>query len=306
MTNRPVQPDPSFITGGVAKTPFVLRQDPVQLFKTRASRFRFLAKTSELASYLEFLADLADVQAVLIQQLPEPVPLSTAQLERAAKARLPLIARTDLATDKQLQSCLTSLCDAAASLTMPDSARQALDAVRDASTEDRNWLLANVLDDKIPEDSVAPHVFAAAAVQVYLTHLAAGLPVDALQPVATGVCPSCGGKPVTSSVIGLRDIENVRYASCASCSTQWNEVRITCLCCGSTQGISYHSAETQDATVKAEVCTGCNHWVKILYQIRNASLDPVADDVGSMGLDILMKNETSFEKGGFNPFLVGY
>ncbi|HLU14395.1 MAG TPA: formate dehydrogenase accessory protein FdhE, partial [Burkholderiaceae bacterium] len=64
--------------------------------------------------------------------------------------------------------------------------------------------------------------------------------------------------------------------------------------------------DTKDATVKAEVCTECDHWVKILYQVRNASLDPVADDVGSVGLDILMRNETDFTRGGFNPFLAGY
>ncbi|NLB58290.1 MAG: formate dehydrogenase accessory protein FdhE, partial [Gammaproteobacteria bacterium] len=45
--------------------------------------------------------------------------------------------------------------------------------------------------------------------------------------------------------------------------------------------------------------------VKILYQVKNASLDPVADDVGSLGLDVLMK-DTEFTRGGFNPYLVGY
>lgn len=306
MTHDPIQADPSFITGGVAKTPFVLKQDPVQVFKTRAARFRFLAQSSELAPYLDFLAGLADVQATLAGQLPAPVPIATQQLEQASRAGLPLIDRAALIDHEPLQQCLADLCDAAASMSMPETALQALEAVCQADADDRRWLLANVLADTIPEDTIAPHVFAAAAVQVYLAVLAQGLPDDALKPVATGVCPSCGGKPVTSSVIGLRDIENVRYASCSSCSTQWNEVRIKCLCCGSTEGISYRSADTQDATVKAEVCTVCDHWVKILYQVRNASLDPVADDVGSMGLDTLMKRETTFKKGGFNPYLAGY
>jgi len=85
-------------------------------------------------------------------------------------------------------------------------------------------------------------------------------------------------------------IENVRYAACAGCAIRWNEVRVKCLCCGSTQGISYRSVETVDATVKAEVCRECKSWVKIFYQVKNPSLDPVADDVGSPGLDILMKD----------------
>lgn len=306
MTHTPIQPDPSFITGGVAKTPFVLKRAPVQIFKARATRFRFLAQSSDLAAYLEFLADLSDLQATLAVQQPEPEPIAADQLARAGEARLPLIDRASLADHQALHDCLMALCEAADALSMPDAARQALEAVRKADHDDRRWMLVNVLRDEIPADSVAPHMFAAASVQLYMARLAASLPEDALQPVSTGVCPACGGKPVTSSVIGLRDIENVRYASCGCCATQWNEVRIKCLCCGSTKGISYRSAETQDATVKAEVCSECNHWVKILYQVRNASLEPVADDVGSMGLDVLMKNETSFKKGGFNPFLVGY
>ena len=306
MVNNSIQPDPSFITGGVAKTPFVLRQEPVQLFKTRALRFRFLAQTSDLAPYLEFLADLTDIQASLAQQLPAPEPTSAEQLARATEARLLLIDRASLVEDQSLHACLDALIEAAVSIEMPEPARQALDALHQADADDRRWLLANVLADTIPKDSVAHHVFVAAAVQLHMARLSASLPADALQAVATGVCPACGGRPVTSSVIGLRDIENVRYASCSCCATQWNEVRIKCLCCGSTKGISYRSADAEDATVKAEVCDECDHWVKVLYQVRNASLEPVADDVGSMGLDILVKNETSYLKGGFNPFLFGY
>lgn len=307
MSDRSIQPDPSFITGGVAKTPFVLRQDPVQMFRTRAERFRFLAQSSDLASYLEFLAELAELQAMLAQQLPVPESIAADQLTRAGQAGLPLIDRSVLAGDAALHACLRALCDAAhADIDMPAPAQQALEALRHADSEDRRWLLANVLADTIPEESVAPHLFAAVAVQVHMARLAARLPDNALQPVATGVCPACGGRPVTSSVIGLRDIENVRYASCSCCATQWNEVRIKCLYCGSTKGISYRSADVEDATVKAEVCKECNHWVKVLYQVRNASLEPVADDVGSMGLDLLMKNETPFRKGSFNPFLTGY
>lgn len=306
MANHPIQPDPSFITGGIAQTPFVLRQDPEQLFRTRAERLRFLAQSSDLASYLEFLAGLTDIQATLAGQQPAPLAVAPDQLARAGQAGLPLIDRANLVEDESLHACLHALCKAAESLSMPESARQALDAVRDATAEDKRWLLANVLADTIPEDSVAPHLFVAAAAQVHLAGLAASLPLDALKPVATGVCPACGGRPVTSSVIGLRDIENVRYATCSCCAVQWNEVRIKCLCCGSTAGISYRSADDENATVKAEVCAECKRWVKVLYQVRNASLEPVADDVGSMGLDILMKNETTFQRGGFNPFLIGY
>lgn len=166
-------------------------------------------------------------------------------------------------------------------------------------------MFLNLAGDQIPADATAPHLFAAAAFQLHLTRLAATLPAAGVTPLATGHCPACGGKPVTSSVIANETIENVRYCTCASCATQWNEVRIKCMGCGSTKGIAYRSVETHEATVKAECCTECRSWLKILYQTKNPSLDPVADDVGSLGLDLMMR-DTGLTRGGFHPFLAGF
>jgi FdhE protein len=301
-----LQPDPLLI-GGVPKPPLALLPDPVALFQGRARRFAFLAQDHELAPYLRFLAELSRLQARLAATLApiEPIPIPTDSRARAAQAHMPPIDRHALGGDPALAATLQALLDGAAALEMPDAARAALDAVLLADAVDRRWLLDNVLGDDIPADSVAPHLFAAAAVQVHLARLAAGLDADALVPVATGVCPACGGHPVTSSVMGMQGIENVRYACCAGCATQWNEVRVKCLCCGSTRGLSYRSVGTDEATVKAESCRECNAWMKIFYKVKNESLDPVADDVGSLGLDILM-GDAGVRRGGFNPFLVGY
>jgi len=298
------QPDPSMI-GGVPKPPLALLPDPVPLFQGRARRFAFLAESNELAPYLRFLADLSKLQARLAVTLPAVEPVSPDAAARAARAHMPPIDRQALADDPALAATQQALLDSAVALEMPDAARSALEAVLAAGAEDRRWLLGNVLGDDIPADSTAPHLFAAAAVQVHLARLAAGLDAGTLVPVAIGVCPACGGRPATSSVMGMQGIENVRYASCAGCATQWNEVRVKCLCCGSTKGLGYRSVDTVDATVKAEHCGECGSWVKIFYRAKNPSLDPVADDVGSLGLDILMR-DAGVRRGGFNPFLVGY
>ncbi len=303
MSDDP-QPDPSLI-GGVPKPPLALLPDPVSLFQGRARRFVFLAESNELAPYLRFLAELSKLQARLAVILPQVGPVSPGAAARAAQARMPPVDRRALADDRALAAALQALLDGAAGLDMPGAARSALEAALSANAEDRRWLLGNVLADDVPADSTAPHLFAAAAVQVLLARLAAGLDADALVPVATGVCPACGGRPSTSSVMGMQGIENVRYASCAGCATQWNEVRVKCLCCGSTKGLGYRSVDTVEATVKAEHCGECGSWVKIFYRVKNPSLDPVADDVGSLGLDILMR-DAGVRRGGFNPFLVGY
>ena len=299
-----LEPDPSMI-GGVPEAPLAFLPEPVKVFQTRARRFAFLAQSSRLGPYLKFLADLSSLQARLSVTLPPVTPLSAERLMQARAANMPPIDRAALVEDPLLLETLTALCAGAAELEMPEPARAALEAVAAAESEDRRWLIENILADSIPEDAAAPHLFAAAAVQVHLARLAAGLEAQALVPVGGGVCPCCGGRPVTSSVMGTQGIENVRYATCAGCAAQWNEVRVKCLCCGSTKGIAYRSAETHEATVKAETCSACKSWVKIFYQVKNASLDPVADDVGSLGLDMMMK-ETPFKRGGFNPFTVGY
>lgn len=301
---KDIQPDPSMI-GGVPQAPLVFLPDPVKLFDTRARRFAFLAQTSRLGPYLTFLAALTELQARLAAEDPAPEPPSAEQIARAKAAKMPLIDRAALAGDPALIRLLDRFCDEAAKLEMPEPARLALKAVAAADEGDRRWLLSNVLSDTIPEDSAAPHLFASAAVQVHLARLAAALDANDLQPIRTGVCPCCGGRPTSSLVTGTPGIENVRYASCMSCATLWNEVRIHCLSCGTNKGITYRSAETTEATVKAECCAECHSWVKIFYQVKNPSLDAVADDVGSIGLDMMMK-ETDLKRAGFNPYLAGY
>jgi len=91
----------------------------------------------------------------------------------------------------------------------------------------------------------------------------------------------------------------------------WNEVRVKCIACGTTKGVGYRAVEIEGdpegktAVIKAEVCDECKSWTKILYQNRNPSLEIIADDVASLGLDLLMK-DSEYKRAGFDPFLVGY
>jgi FdhE protein len=45
--------------------------------------------------------------------------------------------------------------------------------------------------------------------------------------------------------------------------------------------------------------------VKILYQVNDHLLEPLADDVATLGLDMLLAEE-GWKRGGHNPFLLGY
>lgn len=298
-----LQPDPSMI-GGVAKVPLARLPDPQAVFSTRASRFDFLAgHYDNLAPYLRFLAGISQAQAELVRELPMPEPMTTERIELTRASRMPPLDRN--AMHDGVATALDRLIDKLSGLEMPEPARLALDALRQATSQDRDWVIGNVLTDTIPADSVAPHLFAAAALQVHAAMLAAALPLGKLVPIRTGICPACGGRAASSLVTENIGAEGARYCSCATCQTLWNEVRVKCTCCGSTKGITYRSVETGEATVKAECCRECGKWVKILYQNKNPTLEPVADDVASLGLDLMMR-ETEWSRGGCNPFLTGY
>ena len=85
----------------------------------------------------------------------------------------------------------------------------------------------------------------------------------------------------------------------------WHAVRIKCVLCGSTEGVSYRSIEGRPDTVKAETCDKCGQYVKILYQVKDRTLDPLSDDIASLDLDMLLAGE-GWTRGGHNLFLLGY
>ena len=106
-------------------------------------------------------------------------------------------------------------------------------------------------------------------------------------------------------IAGWHGAETARYASCMLCATLWNEVRVKCLVCSSTKGIGYQEIDGQGGTIKAETCDECSSYVKVLYHDKDTTLEPVADDVGSLGLDQLLR-DGPWRRAGLNPFLAGY
>src|SRR5690606_21052538 len=143
------------------------------------------------------------------------------------------------------------------------------------------------------------HAFVAATLQVHFARLAAQLDPATLKPVGDGACPVCGAPPSTSMVVGWSGSHGARFCSCSLCGTLWNYVRAKCTLCGSTKDISFQSVESGPETIKAETCGVCQGYVKVLYQDKMPQADPIADDVASLGLDLLVR-ELDFRRGGVN------
>jgi FdhE protein len=301
-----VQPDPSAI-GRLLKPAFAILPDPPRLFALRAERFGVLAEDSELSPYLRFLAGLTAAQADLAAMLPPATPIPPEQVARARENCMPPLDRAAMAASPSLRHLVTGFLNAVAPLAKPAPAAEGLERLRHAAPEELDEMLGNVMTNSFPVEALPQHLFLSAVAQVHAARLAATLDAARLVPLETGLCPVCGGPPVSSLVVGRQGAEGARYAACAFCGTHWNEVRVKCLACGSTKGVGYKEAEGEGeaATVKAETCDSCRSWIKILYQNKNPSLEAVADDVASLGLDLLMQ-DTEYRRAGFDPFLIGY
>jgi FdhE protein len=291
--------------GEIAAPPFVRRPDPLALFSTRAARFRTLAESHELGPYLRFLAALSDCQHRIQQDLPEPEMPAADVRARAREHAMPPLDRGRFTADAALDATLDRLFARAAEIDMPNDARTALARARDGDAAARDQMVRAVLADAIPVETLADHVYVAAALQVHFTRLAARLDATVLVPVGEGVCPSCGGAPVASAIVGWQGAHGTRFCTCSLCATQWHVVRVKCVLCESTKGIAYQELDSGPDTVKAETCESCHGYVKILHQQKNPKLDPVADDVATLGLDILLR-ESGYRRGAVNPFLLGY
>lgn len=291
--------------GEVSKPSFAVAPDPTTLFNTRAERLRDLAQGHQLAPYLGFLAAIADIQHRIQDGLPEPeLPAEDAQ-ERARQFNMPPLDRSRFVTEPAFETTLDRLFAQAAELQMPDQARAALDTARNADAPTRDAMVRNVLADSIPMETLASHVYVAAALQVHMARVASRLDAGKLVAVGDAVCPVCGGPPVSSVVVGWQHAANTRYCVCSLCQTWWHYVRIRCTACGTTKGIGYKEVEGAPNGVQAETCEECRSYVKILHQHKYPGLEPVADDVATLGLDMLVR-EAGYRRGAFNPYLLGY
>ncbi len=291
--------------GTVAEPPFVRLPDPKTLFAVRGNRLRALSEGRPLAPYLRLLASLSDIQHRVQDGLAEPdMPAADAR-ERAREFGMPPLDRGRFTADAAFDLTLDRLLALTRDIDMPEPAHAALLRSIGAEPLMRDAMVRAVLADSIPAEALADHLFIAAALQVHFTRQAARLEAERLVAVGDGVCPACGAPPVASLMVGWPGAENSRFCACSLCSTLWNYVRVKCALCGSTKGITYRQVEGGDGNIRAETCDNCRGYVKILQQHQHPALDPVADDVANLALDLLVR-ELGYRRGAVNPFLLGY
>jgi FdhE protein len=157
-----------------------------------------------------------------------------------------------------------------------------------------------VLSGTPASTDLAAAPFVGAALQVYFSVLASGLPADRIER-SEGGCPVCDAAPVAGIVLGD---DKLRYLACSLCASEWNLTRIQCWSCRSTGGIRFLGVAGDPGGLKAEACSACGAYLKLFYAEQMPSVEPLADDVASLTLDLLAAQD-GWARSGVNLFLLG-
>jgi FdhE protein len=283
--------------------PFLLMPDRNSLFSQRAGRMRQLAPGHAMGDYLEFVAKVADAQHWALSDMP-PVPLPKPEhIEQCKEHGMPPLNAQTHQRDRIWCDLLRHMLRHIAGETKGGLQEiiVRLEGKRDELYEAQaSKLLAGIVFGL--DLAVAPLI--GSALQVYWTHMALVLGRDSFGQIDTpSVCPVCASRPVTSIVrIGGQE-GGYRYLHCGLCAAEWHMVRIKCTHCESTKGIFYHGIESGSKAVQAESCDECNTYLKILYMERDHQVEPTADDLASIALDLLMA-ETGKLRSGHNLMLI--
>lgn len=276
------------------------------VFADRAARLRQLAPGNPAEAYLRLMATLADAQqqALSASAVPE-VPASRVSVALAHSMPPLLLSgwQREPVWRDVLKALLAHMAQAqgvpAQALQVCAQLQRQLDGDPQAPEQMADALLAGRIDGT--DGATAPFVMA--ALQVYWTNLACTLGENQLPSASPfGVCPGCGSLPVASIVrVGGRE-DGCRYLCCPLCAIEWHLVRVTCSHCEETKGLFYHAVEDGPEGIKAESCDSCHGYRKIFYQEKQLGVDPVADDLASLALDMLM-GEAGYARASGNPLL---
>jgi len=293
---------PGTIEAPPGEIPFLLLPER-NTFQARAARLNALAEGHALADYLRFLAALARAQHESLA-LFRRVRLPEAQeLERCREHGMPPLGTRGWDRDPVWREALCGILTELEAGELPEEARTTVVRLKDTDDVSLERLAETLLatdHDETLDRAAAP--FIGAALQAYWLHLVTTLGVGTFGRLEVPhLCPACGSAPMVS-VVRTGDSDGLRYLTCPLCNTQWHEVRIKCVFCGTTKGITYYGIEGGSAAVKAESCDACHGYLKILYMEKDPHVDALADDVASIALDVLMA-ESGITRRGTNFFL---
>lgn len=312
-------------TLGTGDVPWLRLPDPSRHFPERQMRLRQLARGHVMEDFLSFQAEVAQAQQQALDKMDAvPLPSLDALAESRQENRPGLSVehgQRDPAWHAALRHITGAVVEAA-----PEASRAALQELQQASTETLEEQADALLGLGASQLELAHAPLIGAALQVYWLHMLSQLQqqhpelkADELfaRPELATHCPCCGSEPVASITRQQGAAMAQRYLHCALCGTEWHLQRSRCSHCMDGEKLAYQSldlasspddeasvgARAAKAVIQAEECGKCRHYLKIMHTDRDPFVDPVADDLASIALDLLMA-DTGMTRHGHNLALI--
>jgi FdhE protein len=267
------------VEGGVVpEAPYVVLPRIDVVFAARAARLRALANGHAAGAWLGALASVCEAQHASVETPRH---------------------------DDALRAIVSALRSRA---TLPAAAGEALERIEGAAPALRAawaaWVGAAADGDRsgnvgeAPDPAVA--LFVAAALQVEHAARAAAMRPSTIAR-ADADCPVCRAPAAAGVITGDT---KTRYLACSRCSSAWHRVRLQCVTCAAPASkLEYLVVEAGRAPgVKAEACGGCRRYVKLFYEEDRPGVEPLADDVATLALDLRL-GEDGWARSGANPLI---
>lgn len=276
--------------------PPVLFANPKNLYQRRAKRLRDLAKDHPLSDYLNFAADIVESQLSTLEKNPLPAhPFK--QLNEIE----PLNAKT-FQRNNIWREYLAEIIHEV----KPKANEQVLATIEQlekASSSELEDMATKLLTQEFNLVSSDKSVFIWAALSLYWLQLTQQIPHNSQLENTENLhhCPVCGSLPV-ASIVQIGTSQGLRYLHCNLCESEWNLVRAQCTNCNSHDKLEMWSLDEELALVRAENCGSCESYLKIMFQEKDPHVEPVADDLASIFLDIEMEGK-GLARSGLNPFV---
>lgn len=272
------------------------------LFAERAARVRQLADGNPIADYLHFIAKIIDAQHQAVATV-QTTALDGEKMKQAQAHSMPLMpARENI--DPTWHQVLDVMLDTLSTEDgLPPALQPLIGALRELDPTERNDIARKLLEKEGSARDVGISPFIMAALQVTFAQRASQIEVrDVPYTEPASICPICASEPVASVLRIGGQAAGHRYLHCGTCCTEWHMVRVKCSHCESTKGVRYQGIEGTKDVVTAETCEECGSYRKVVNQEKDPFAEPLADDLASLMLDLLM-GDTEFHRASPNPLL---
>jgi FdhE protein len=291
-------------SGGVKAPEPIVLPDPRLRFSRTAERLERLADGHAAEGWLAFMAEVSRAQAAAVLNLPAPLAPDETVIAQAVAARIPPIAADGHRRDAVWRNGLATLLEGFDATMFPSSTAAIIAELRRRDALETESLADAFLRRSVDPGDAGAVFWIAAALQVYFARLAAALRADDLRLLERrNLCPCCGSTSSASVITASGQNPGARYLYCSLCSTAWNHTRAVCVVCGDARTLSLRGVEGDSGLTRAETCDECRTYAKVFYEAKDMGVDAYADDLATLGLDIMV-GEAGWSRHAPHPLLL--